>query len=324
MRFFLFLICTWVSLTAQAHEIRPALLQLTELDPGKYEVIWKVPARDDQVLGLQVNFDGEPLPQADEVLVFDGSLIKKWTLTLPDNLTDTDVSVDGLELTYVDVIVRVVDQQDGVVTHRLSPDNPGYTFGQPPSFSQVAKTYTKFGIEHILIGIDHLLFVACLVLITGFTRQLFWAITGFTLAHSITLALSALGLVNLSVPPVEAIIALSIVFLSAEIVKNHPQSLSHRYPVVVSSSFGLLHGFGFAAVLNQIGLPKNEFISSLLFFNLGVEIGQLLFVAGLLLVLYLLHLLPFITRRPMEVLASYVIGSVAMMWLIERVIAFKA
>jgi len=177
-------------------------------------------------------------------------------------------------------------------------------------------------------------FRACLLFISGIPRRLLITITGFTLAHSITLALSALDLVPIATPPVEAVIALSVVFMAWEIVRGDETSLAFRYPVVVSSTFGLLHGFGFAAVLRDIGLPQIELPTALLFFNVGVEIGQLLFVTAL--IAGFLFLRPVFTRvlrsadhkdahwSALTTPASYIIGSVASYWMIERVSNFWA
>jgi hydrogenase/urease accessory protein HupE len=191
-----------------------------------------------------------------------------------------------------------------------------------------AMTYIVLGIEHILIGLDHLLFVACLVYISGSRKKLFFTITGFTLAHSITLFLSANDFVTIAIEPVEVVIALSIIFLAWEIAKNRQQSLSLRYPVLVSSSFGLLHGFGFAAVLSDIGLPESEKLWALLSFNIGVELGQLVFVLGLfMLVKILSYFYQFfrhkvLTLSMLRIPISYFCGTLATLWFLERLLAF--
>ena len=189
-------------------------------------------------------------------------------------------------------------------------------------------TYIKIGIEHILIGLDHLLFVACLVYISGTRKKLLYTITGFTLAHSVTLFLSATNIIVIPIEPVEAVIALSIIFLAWEIAKNKQHSLSLRYPVLVSSSFGLLHGFGFAAVLSDIGLPETEKLLALLSFNIGVELGQLLFVLALFLVVKFASVLyKWLKHKPLTLAMlrlpiSYLCGITATFWLIERLAAF--
>jgi hydrogenase/urease accessory protein HupE len=216
----------------------------------------------------------------------------------------------------------------------LKPSETEWTVPDEENRFAVATEYTWLGVEHIWIGIDHLLFVACLLFIAGTPRRLLITITGFTVAHSITLALSALDLVRIPTPPVEAMIALSVVFMAWEIAKGNQDSLTHRFPVAVAASFGLLHGFGFAAVLRDIGLPQTELPTALLFFNVGVEIGQVLFVLAL--VAAFLVLRPALVRllrsardnevhwSSLTVPASYFIGTVASMWMIERVAGFWA
>ncbi|WP_340318292.1 HupE/UreJ family protein [Rhizorhabdus argentea] len=209
----------------------------------------------------------------------------------------------------------------------LKPGETRVALPQPESRAGVAGQYLRLGIEHILTGFDHLLFLICLLWLAGGFRRILLTITGFTVAHSITLALSALGWVEVAVPPVEAAIALSIVFLAVEIYKGSRDTLSWRYPIVVSSSFGLLHGFGFAAVLGQIGLPQTELVTGLLFFNIGVEIGQLIFVMAAI-TLYLIlrkawaHMrlranAPVIMRHA----SAAVVGTLASYWLVERTVA---
>jgi hydrogenase/urease accessory protein HupE len=199
------------------------------------------------------------------------------------------------------------------------------------SFGSVARDYLTLGVEHILEGYDHLLFLVCLMLIAGTGRRILITITGFTIAHSITLALSALGVVHVPIAPVEAAIALSIVFLAVEIVRGDKNSFTYRYPIAVSSSFGLLHGFGFAAVLGETGLPQTEIPAALLFFNVGVEIGQILFVA---VVIAVYQLIRFVGRtsfdrdlsidalRPLQTPAAYAVGILGSFWMIQRVATF--
>jgi hydrogenase/urease accessory protein HupE len=189
----------------------------------------------------------------------------------------------------------------------------------------VAFEYTRLGIEHIWLGLDHLLFVACLLFIARTPRRLLITITGFTAAHSLTLILSILSWVRLPVPPVEAAIALSILFLVCEIARPLANSWTWRHPVLVSSLFGLLHGFGFASVLRDIVLPQTQLPAALLTFNLGVEIGQLLFVAAcLLLYAGAKRLLPHWQRLPRlpHYLACYPVGTLASFWLFDRLSGF--
>ena len=322
MRFAVLIFSFICSMAALADEIRPALLQIQQIDQARYEILWKVPAREDRRLRLDLILDGELPPANRKAHFIAGSYLERWQITRPQGIQGLRVSVAQLKTTLTDVIIRYESLAGELLTARLSANTPAYQFSETPSFESVITTYTELGIEHILRGTDHLLFVACLVLIAGFTRKLFWAISGFTLAHSITLALSSLDLIVLPIAPLEAVIALSIVFLAVEIAKKQRHSLTYRYPVVVSASFGLLHGFGFAAGLAEIGLPKSDLIAGLLFFNVGVEIGQLLFIAAMLLVLTLLNKIKNLPLLKLEKISSYIIGSIAMMWCIERVLVF--
>ena len=212
----------------------------------------------------------------------------------------------------------------------LSPDVTVWQIPEKEQTWKVIKEYTGLGIEHILKGYDHLLFIVCLVLLAGTFKRILITITGFTIAHSITLALAALGVINVSVAPVEASIALSIVFVAMELARNRRDTLTWRYPIAVSSTFGLLHGFGFAAVLNDIGLPQTEIPAALLFFNIGVELGQLLFVVASI-ALFMAGKALIAALRDMtfkEVLdrvqrpAGYVVGTLAMFWTLDRVAGF--
>jgi hydrogenase/urease accessory protein HupE len=241
-------------------------------------------------------------------------------------LTGSIVNIDGLESTFTDVLLRL-ERANGVeITHRLTPAAPSYVFEAEPGYGQVAWTYFVLGVEHILLGIDHLLFVlALLIVVTGW-RKLVGTITAFTVAHSITLALAALGFVHVPGPPVEAIIALSIVLVAGEIIHGRQGNpgLTARLPWIVAFTFGLLHGFGFAGALADIGLPQSSIPLALFTFNIGVEAGQLLFVGAML-------VLSWFTRRiqpsPPEWAwrtPTYVIGGLAAYWVIERVVGFWA
>ena len=202
----------------------------------------------------------------------------------------------------------------GVRTFRM----PG-----PEDVATVAAQYAWLGAEHIWIGFDHLLFLVCLIWISGTWKRIVITITGFTLAHSVTLALSALNIVRLSVPPTEAVIALSVLFLASEVTKGPRQNLTWRYPIAVSSSFGLLHGLGFAAVLNEIGLPQVEVITGLIFFNVGVEIGQVIFALIVILLLRGTALVAAgVALQRGRVLAGYAVGCIASYWLIDRLAAY--
>ena len=212
-------------------------------------------------------------------------------------------------------------------TRLLKPSENDWQIPAAETASRIAWDYTVLGVQHILAGFDHLLFLLCLLLVAGSWQRVLVTITGFTVAHSLTLVLSALEWVRLPLPPVEAVIALSIIFLATEIVKDNKHTLTWRYPVAVSSSFGLLHGFGFAAALADIGLPQTELVTGLLFFNVGVEIGQVFFASAVLCALFIIRRFGVdrvLSPLPIRLWSSYAIGTLAAFWLIERVSVFVA
>ncbi|WP_057831818.1 HupE/UreJ family protein [Colwellia sp. TT2012] len=322
---------------AKANKIQLAYLQIeavtcsdtTIVSNSCYQGMWKQPAATGNApLSLQFS-QGVKFSKKAAPALLNGANIQSFTLITSQSLADKTLTIFNLEKTDVEVMLnyKSIDNDYSV---RLTPARPSYTFVASPSSWQTIQSYVVFGIEHILAGYDHLLFVLCLLLIASTVKKLLWAITGFTLAHSITLVLSTLNLVQLPILVVEAVIALSIVFLATEIVKNTvkktpEESLTYRYPVAVSSSFGLLHGFGFASVLLELGLPKNDQFLALAFFNVGVEIGQLLFIASVILVIFSVKRLTDISKAGMkkvEKINAYLIGSIASMWLIERVMLF--
>ena len=308
-----------------ADEIRPCYLQVKTIDKNDYDIVFKIPAKHKRLLKtLHVEFDKDIKKNniAPTVLV-DGSYIKHYQLQTTKPLEGTTLHIKGLSAATSEVLLRVIDENGDVVSHSISPNHPSYTFESEPSRMETIKAYTVLGVEHILDGTDHLLFVACLVMIAGTFRKLLWTITGFTLAHSITLFLSALDVVRVPIPPIEAAIALSIVFLAMEIARGDKNDLTYQHPGLVSSSFGLLHGFGFASALMEIGLPQQEKIYALLFFNVGVEFGQIIFVLFILSIIWIMNKIwksssSFEWDKPV----AYVIGSIAMMWLIERIMVF--
>lgn len=314
-----------------AHEMRPAYLDIRELSDDTYRVVWKVPAAG---ADLKLKLDVRLSPDCQIVVpttgqYVGGAIVERSTVSRVGGLAGTEVYIEGLATTLTDVLFRFEALNGASQLFRISPEHPACIIAAVPGTIEVAKTYTILGVEHIWKGIDHLLFVLCLMMVAGTGRKLIATITGFTIAHSVTLVLSTLEIVRLPVAPVEAVIALSIVFMATEIARGDRRSLTHRYPIAVSSIFGLLHGFGFAAVLNQIGLPRHEIPVSLLLFNLGVEIGQILFVLAILTgfkllnsILARLHMVPDLIR--VERIAVYAIGTLTSYWMIERVANFWA
>jgi len=315
-----------VSLPLWADEVRPAYLQLTEVQPNVFSVLWKVPARsDNQRLALNVSFDAEHTTLGSPMEGFVGGYyLRNWQASFANGLPRLKITIEGLEQTSTEVLLRV-EYQDGIsLTHRFGSAAPEYVVPEKPTLLQTAYSYLTMGIEHILLGFDHLLFVLALLLLIDNTRKLILTITFFTIAHSITLTLATLQIIHIPVPPVEAMIALSIVFVASEIVRTQHGhvGITYRKPWVVSFSFGLLHGLGFAAALGAIGLPQNAIPTALVLFNVGVEIGQLLFIASVLAVISLLKRIHWQAGQGWQRLPPYAIGSLASFWVIERVSGF--
>lgn len=246
---------------------------------------------------------------------------------------DTSLSGRGVEIAFssynpaTSTLIKYRANNGEQHTRLLKPNENNWSIPDAETPSRIAWDYTVLGVQHILAGFDHLLFLLCLLLVAGSWKRVLITITGFTVAHSLTLVLSALEWVRLPLPPVEAVIALSIIFLATEIIKDNRETLTWRYPVAVSSSFGLLHGFGFAAALADIGLPQTELVTGLLFFNVGVEVGQVLFASAVLILLFLFQrysIARYLERFPVRLFSSYAIGGLAAFWFIERVSGFVA
>jgi hydrogenase/urease accessory protein HupE len=310
---------------ARAHEVRPAYLELRELPSGELEVLWKTPTMGERRLAIAPVLSGateELTPVATRVN--DNAAVRTWRLRLLEPLRGRSLHVDGLTATMTDVLVRVEFADGTSWVTRLTPQAPQVAIPARQGTGSVALTYAALGVEHILFGVDHLLFVLALLLITRGTRRLLLTITAFTVAHSITLALATLGLVAVPQAPVEAVIALSIVFVAAEIVRARrgAEGLAARAPWIVAFGFGLLHGFGFAGALAQIGLPQGQIPWALFFFNVGVEAGQLVFVAAILATVAPARRIPVAPPRWAGLVPPYAIGIVATFWVIQRVATF--
>lgn len=321
----LLLLSAGLSGPVSAHEVRPAYLELREFPAGELEVLWKTPMRGEMRLALAPVLSGASEELTPMTTRRTGSAaVQTWRLKLTEPLRGRTLHVDGLTGTMTDALVRI-DFADGTNwVARLTPQAPELTIPEQQGGGAVAWTYLGLGVEHILLGVDHLLFVLALLLITRGTKRLVLTITAFTVAHSVTLALATLGFVHMPPPPVEAVIALSIVFVAAEILRAQQGSegLTARAPWIVAFIFGLLHGFGFAGALAEIGLPQGQIPLALLFFNLGVEAGQLLFVGAVLSVMALWRRLRVAVPVWASQMAPYAIGSIAMFWVIERIAGF--
>ena len=266
-----------------AHEIRPGYLAIEETAPDAFKILWKVPALGDQRLAIYARLPVSCTPLGEPVRVIEASAFtERWSVQCDPGPKGKVIAIDGLNATTTDVLARISYRDGSVEIARIAPENANFVVKGAQDRGEVALTYIRLGIDHILSGYDHLLFVFALVLLIRDRWMLVKTITAFTVAHSITLAGASLGLFSLLQRPVEAAIALSIVFLAAELAKSKPGELrlSERYPCLVAFAFGLLHGFGFAGALKETGLPQTDVPVALVTFNIGVEIGQLLFVGG--------------------------------------------
>ncbi|MCZ6611622.1 MAG: HupE/UreJ family protein [Planctomycetota bacterium] len=309
----------------EAHEVRPGYLAVRQTGAESFDVLWKVPAKGNLRLGLYARLpENCTAPAPRSTYIAGGASTERWSVTCAGGLTGRTIAIDGLRATMTDVLVRL-ERDDGTTqVTRLSPSEPAFVVEATPSAMNVAGTYLGLGIEHILLGIDHLLFVLALLILVEGGRRLLWTITAFTIAHSLTLGAATLGFVNIPQTPVEAIIALSIVFVAAEIVRarqGRPGS-TQRWPWIVAFTFGLLHGFGFAGALTEIGLPAQAVPLALLFFNVGVEAGQLLFIAAVGVVIVVARRLALPQPTWAWRVPAYGIGAVAAFWSIERVAGF--
>jgi len=308
-----------------AHEVRPGYLEIVQTADESYNVLWKVPMRGDLRLGIYPRFPDDVVEKSERrSYEAGGAHIQRWSFVAPGGLTGEPVSIEGLTGTMTDVLVRL-ERSDGTTqVVLLSPSRPSFTVEDSPDFLQVVWTYLRLGIEHILLGIDHLLFVLALLIIAREKWTLLKTVTAFTVAHSITLGLAALGFVHVPSAPVEAVIALSIVFVASEILHGYAgrPGLTARAPWIVAFSFGLLHGFGFAGALSNIGLPEGNIPLALLCFNLGVEFGQLMFIGVVLVVTAVVVRTGILFPQWTRLVPPYAIGGAAMFWVIERVAAF--
>ena len=311
------------------HALQPGYLELRLIDKDLYAVVWKVPATSGHPMAIAAHLPERCDPRMPGQPIWNGAAyVTRWTANCPGGLEGGVIHINGLDRTSTDVLVRF-DFADGVnQAHRLTASDPSFTVPTQPSSLDVVQTYFLFGVSHILLGIDHLLFVLALLLLVKGTRRIIATVTAFTLAHSLTLAGATLDLVHMPGPPIEAAIALSIVFVAAEIIHSRRgmTGLTEQYPWVVAFTFGLLHGFGFAGALAEVGLPHNSIPIALLFFNVGVEIGQLLFIASMFAINALARqIMRRITvPRPTWAWAvpPYVIGSLAVFWVMQRIFAF--
>lgn len=311
-----------VSATALAHESRPAYLEVNETAPGRYDVLWRTPMLSGMRLPVRLAFPDavrnvtEPM---ERVLV--DSVVERRVIDAgKGGLGGQRIQFVGLQATITDVLVRT-SLLNGVHSTVLArPSQPWVEFTGVQSTLEVARTYLVHGVEHIVFGIDHLLFVFGLLLIVPDLWMLLKTVTSFTLAHSLTLALATLGYASAPMLPLNAAIALSILFLGPEIVRSWrgQTSLTLRHPWLVAFVFGLLHGFGFASALTGAGLPRRDLPLALCTFNVGVELGQVAFVVLMLRLERSFQQLEIRWARWVAMSPGYVVGALGAFWTIQR------
>lgn len=306
---------------ALAHEARPGFLDLRERAPGVYDFLWKKPS------GGEVELHIAPIMPADCSVATSGgqqltlsALVVRGVLSCPGGIDGKTLSIDGLSSTITDVLVRVRHADGRLESRLLKPTDPSMRLGGLTTAWQRYGAYLRLGVEHIMLGVDHLLFVLGLMLIVANRWMLIKTVTSFTVAHSLTLALATLGWAGVPAPPLNAAIALSILFLGPEIVRRWrgQTSFTIRHPWIAAFAFGLLHGFGFASGLTAMGLPAAEIPLALLLFNIGVEIGQIAFVLFIILLERAFRILEISWPALVERLPAYTVGSLGAYWTIQR------
>jgi hydrogenase/urease accessory protein HupE len=319
------LLVGWLGLpaAARAHEARPAYLEITETAPGRFDVMWRTPVlagmRLRVALQLPADLKNEKEPAVQELA--DSLVERRWIRAGEGGLAGKRIEFPGLQASITDVLVRIEMLDGRKWTAVARPSQPWVQIAASQTRLEVVGTYVAEGIRHILFGADHMLFVLGLLLIVRNRWMLVKTVTAFTVAHSITLAVATFGIADVPVAPLNAAIALSILFLGPEIVRTWrgETSFTIRHPWVVAFAFGLLHGFGFASALTGAGLPRAELPLALVSFNVGVEVGQLGFIALFLALERSFRVLAVRWPRWAQALPGYTVGSLGAFWTIQRV-----
>ena len=321
-------VCTCLPASLSAHALDPGYLDLVSMGQDRWRVTWRAPDVSGRPMPIEARLPQNCSHEAPPPPLFDGrAWTSGWVATCPGGLQGGMIAIVGLDQTSTDTLVRYELQPGQTQVHRLTSAETAFTVPENPGMVEILWSYIALGVTHILEGVDHLLFVFALILLIRDRGRLLWAITAFTVAHSITLAAASLGWLSVPAPPVEAVIALSIVFLAYEL-SLPPEArdpVAERFPWVVSFAFGLIHGLGFAGALREIGLPESDIPLALFSFNVGVELGQILFIVLVLAVgatakrLYpeFKTLAGRFTR-----VTSYGIGGLAAFWVIDRIAGF--
>lgn len=309
------------ALPARADELRPGYLEFTQQDAQTWKLVWKAPVLGGLATRTRPAFPDFCTQSAPQARVEGLVLVAESRLTCSKDLAGSQVGLSGMDAAFTDALLRIAPLNRPVQAARLTQDQAMVEVATVPDRWEVARSYFVLGVEHILEGYDHLLFVISLVLLISRTGAVIKAATAFTVAHSITLIGSTLGIVGLAQAPVEALVALSIIFLAVEIVKREPArpSLTERLPWLVAFLFGLIHGFGFAGALREIGLPESDVPTALLTFNLGVEAGQLVIIAAVMVLIALIRRFAPRALHPATLTATYLIGTISSFWFLERI-----
>ncbi|TDL90533.1 HupE/UreJ family protein [Meridianimarinicoccus aquatilis] len=319
--------------TANAHALEPGFLEIQPLDVDEWRITWRKPQVNGAPMKIDAVLPEVCTPRRGPAPVFDGrAFLTNWIAKCENGLPGGEIQIDGLDQTQTDVLVRyALAPGETPQAVRLTAAAPAFTVPLKAGPLGIAAGYFSLGVDHILKGIDHLLFVLMLIVLIRAWRPLLTAVTSFTVAHSLSLAAASLGWIVVPAPPVEAIVALSIAFLAAELLHEHGDQprLSERYPWAVAFAFGLLHGLGFARALLEVGLPEGDVPLALLAFNLGVEAGQIVFIVlALALGAAFSRLYPSLAKgltapgtKGLRAV-SYCVGTLAAFWVIERVAGF--
>jgi hydrogenase/urease accessory protein HupE len=307
-----------------AHKLQPAYLEINEQATGTYNILWKRPLVGNKPMDIYPQLPAGCSNLTEPVLrPSQSGSVERWLVDCGETgIANETIVIDGLSATVTDVLVRIYYREGTEETHLLRPASASVVVGGSPSGLERIIAYLQLGIQHILMGIDHLLFVFGLLLIVKSRWMLFKTITSFTVAHSITLAIATFGYASVPLPPLNTVIALSILFLGPEIVRSWRggTSLTIRHPWVVAFAFGLLHGFGFATGLTNLGLRTAEIPQALLLFNLGVELGQVAFVLLIILLERSFRTLKVRWPRWVQVAPGYTVGSLGAFWVIQRTV----
>ncbi len=319
----LFLGAGFVSVSAEAHRFAPSLLRINETAPEQYRVLWKTPQKAASSTPLQPLLPENCRGASAEQPEFEGTgVVVVWNVECEGGLIGQEISVGGLAENRASIMAMVELSDGRVLQATLSESDPRFTISEKASRSAVFGQYLLIGFEHILGGLDHLLFVLGLLVLVGTGSRLFWTVTAFTLGHSVTLSLASLGYISFPVAIIEFAIAFSIYVVALEIVpeRRKGDGLIQSHPWWLASGFGLLHGMGFAGALTEIGLPMGEVPMALFSFNVGIEVGQIAFLVVVIILWRLCERLITGVSDRLQWAPAYILGSLSVMWCFERLV----